>query len=65
MSNKNQNFKNNPDMNIINTLLKTFGLTDLNDDRYFTKENMKEMNTVDNIILLIPKLEEYYLPLQI
>ena len=26
------------------------------------KENMKEMNTVNNIILLIPKLEEYYLP---
>jgi hypothetical protein len=62
MSKKNQNFKNNPDMNIINTLLKTFGLTDLNDDRYFTKENMKEMNTVGNINLLIPKLEEYYLP---
>tara|TARA_B100000035_G_C21019430_1_gene563352 strand:- start:81 stop:488 length:408 start_codon:yes stop_codon:yes gene_type:complete len=62
MSKKNQNFKNNPDMNIINTLLKTFGLTDLNDDRYFTKENMKEMNTVNNINLLIPRLEEYYLP---
>jgi len=62
MSKKNQNFKNNPDMNIINTLLQTFGLTDLDDDRYFTKENMKEMNTVDSINLLIPKLEEYYLP---
>ena len=62
MSKKNQNFRINPDMNIINNLLQTFGLTGLEDDRYFTKENMKEMNTVENIILIISKLEEYYLP---
>lgn len=62
MSKKNQNFKNNPDMNIVTTLLQTFGLTGLEDDRYFTKENMKEIETVLNINLLIPKLEEYYLP---
>ena len=62
MSKKNQNFKNNPDMNIVTTLLRTFGLTGLEDDRYFTKENMKEIETVLNINLLIPKLEEYYLP---
>ncbi len=62
MSKKNQNFKNNPDMNIVTTLLQTFGLTGLDDDRYFTKENMKEIETVRNINLLIPKLEEYYLP---
>jgi len=62
MSKKNQNFKNNPDMNIINSLLETFGLSGLDDDRYFTKEHMKEIHTVGNINELKNKLEEYYLP---
>ncbi len=62
MSKKNQNFKNNPDMNIINSLLETFGLSGLDDDRYFTKEHMKEIHTVQNINELKNKLEEYYLP---
>jgi len=62
MSKKNQNFKNIPDIKIINILLDTFGLKDLNDDRSFTKEHMKEINTVHKIKELIPKLSEYYLP---
>ena len=62
MSKKNQNFKNNPDINIINSLLEAFGLSGLDDDRYFTKEHMKEINTVQNINELKFKLEEYYLP---
>jgi len=62
MSKKNQNFKNIPDMKIINILLETFGLNDLNDDRSFTKEYMEDINTVDKINELIPKLSEYYLP---
>ena len=62
MSKKNQNFKNIPDMKIINILLETFGLNDLNDDRSFTKEHMKDINTVEKINELIPKLSEYYLP---
>ena len=62
MSKKNQNFKNIPDMKIINILLETFGLININDDRSFTKEYMKDINTVDKIIQLIPTLSEYYLP---
>jgi len=62
MSKKNQNFKKNPDMTIILSILETFGLDNLEDDRFFTKEHMKEINTKDNLILLKPRLEEYYLP---
>ena len=62
MSKKNQNFKINPDIKIINLLLETFGLDNLEDDRLFTKEHMKEIKTVEKINNLKPKLEEYYLP---
>ncbi len=62
MSNKNQNFKNNPDIKIINVLLETFGLNNLTDERSFTKEYMKDINTVTKINTLIPTLSEYYLP---
>ena len=62
MSKKNQNFKINPDSQIIQSILDTFGLENLEDDRLFTKEHMKEINTVQNIELLKSKLEEYYIP---
>lgn len=62
MSKKNQNFKNTPDIKFIMTLLETFGLSGLEDDRYFTKEHMKEINTVENIDKIKSQLEEYYLP---
>ena len=62
MSKKNQNFKINPDSQIIQSILDTFGLENLEDDRLFTKDHMKEINTVQNIELLKSKLEEYYIP---
>ena len=62
MSKKDQNFKNIPDLKIINLLLETFGLDGLEDDRYFTKEHMKEIQTVEKINLLKPQLQEYYIP---
>ena len=62
MSKKNQNFKKNPDIQIIQSILETFGLDNLEDDRFFTKEHMKEINTKENINILKSKLNEYYLP---
>lgn len=62
MSKKNQTFRNLPDINIINTLLETFGLENLNDNRLFTREHMIEINTVEQINKLTDKLSEYYLP---
>ena len=62
MSMKNQNFNKNPDMQIIQSILETFGLDNLEDDRCFTKEHMTEIKTVENLTLLKEKLNEYYLP---
>ena len=59
---KNQLFKIKPDSNIIEKLMEAFGLEGLNDTRYFTKENMKECNTVDKINNLVEELHTYYLP---
>ena len=62
MSKKDQNFKKKPDLKIIQPILETFGLDNLEDDRFFTKEHMKEIKTIENINNIKEKLEEYYLP---
>ena len=62
MSKKEQNFRNRPDIKFISTLLDTFGLDNLEDDRYFTKEHMKENLTVEKINELLPQMNDYYLP---
>jgi hypothetical protein len=59
---KNQLFKILPDEIIINLLLASFNLLNINDHRYFTKDDMKTNNTVKKIITLKPQLNRYYLP---
>jgi hypothetical protein len=59
---KNQLFKINPDIHIVNDLLSAFGLEDLEDTRYFTREYLKENETVDKVIEIKERLSEYYLP---
>ena len=59
---KNQLFKILPDEIIINLLLAAFNLLNINDHRYFTKDDMKTNNTVKKIITLKPQLNRYYLP---
>jgi len=59
---QNQLFKIIPDENIILNILETFGLTNLEDTRLFTKNHMIDINTVDKINKLKDKLNEYYLP---
>ena len=62
MAKKNQLFKINPDIKIITSLLEAFGLSDLEDTRYFTKQNMIDSLTVTKMNDLMNKLNEYYLP---
>jgi len=59
---KNQLFKTIPDLQIIQEILESFGLDDLEDTRLFTKEHMKDINTVEKICKLNDKITEYYLP---
>lgn len=59
---KDQLFKIIPDIQIIQLLLESFGLKDLEDTRKFTKEYMTEINTIQQINDLKDKLNDYYLP---
>tara|TARA_B100000287_G_C20083401_1_gene563297 strand:- start:38 stop:436 length:399 start_codon:yes stop_codon:yes gene_type:complete len=59
---KNQLFKILPDETIINLLLNAFDLQNINDQRYFTKNDMKSNDTVQKITKLKPELNRYYLP---
>ena len=43
---KNQLFRILPDIDIINSILDTFGLTSLDDTKFFTKETLQENNTI-------------------
>ena len=59
---KNQLFKIVPDLQIIQAILEAFGLDDIEDTRIFTKEHMKDVDTVQKITELKERLEEYYIP---
>lgn len=62
MSKKNQLFKINPDSFIIDKLLTAFCLKNIDDTRFFTKQNILDNDTPQKIISLIPELINYYLP---
>ena len=62
MPKKNQTFKIIPDGQIVQLILDAFGLDNLEDTRLFTKEHMKDIETVQKIVELSDQLKEYYLP---
>ena len=59
---KNQLFRILPDIEIINKILETFGLTSLNDTKVITKETIKEYDTITKLNDIKDILESYYLP---
>ena len=59
---KNQLFKIIPEKKFILELLKLYGIENLEDTRFFTKENLKNLNTLENIINIKNELNIYYLP---
>ena len=59
---KNQLFKIIPDLKIIQSILDSFGLDNLEDTRLFTKNHMNDMNTIEKINKLQDKLKEFYFP---
>ena len=62
MPKKNQLFKMSPDIHIIDSLLSAFGLDDLEDGRYFSREYIKDQHVVQSIQELSKELKAYYLP---
>lgn len=59
---KNQLFRATPDLQIIQSILSCFGLDDIEDARFFTKEHMIDVDTCQRIAELSEELKEYYLP---
>ena len=59
---KNQLFRILPEVEIINTLLEMFGLSSLHDTKSFTKESLKENDTINNLCKMKDVLDNYYLP---
>lgn len=62
MTSKNQLFKIIPSFELVTEVIKTFGLTDFNDNRNFSRRDLSILGTVEKIIELKPELEKCYLP---
>jgi hypothetical protein len=59
---KNQLFRVLPEIEMINSLLKIYGLTSLQDTKSFTKNSLQENETIQKLNDMKDKLESYYLP---
>ena len=59
---KDQLFKITPDRIITLELLSFFGISGFDDNHAFTRDNLSELNTVEKIIELSPRLSSYYIP---
>jgi len=58
----NQLFTKKPDMEIMDKILESFNLENLQDTKTFTKKNLIEFDTVNKLKEIYPVLNEYYLP---
>jgi len=60
---KNQLFRRNPDRYIINDLMLIFNIKSIDDENfYFTKQDLSNLNVVNKMNDIKEKLEIYYLP---
>ncbi len=59
---KNQLFRFIPPREVLMKLLSIFGLSGLDDNRNFTRQDMIKLNTLEEMYKLKTTLEEYYLP---
>ena len=59
---KNQLFRISPDMEITENILKLFGIKDIHDNHSFTRENLIDLKTVENMNGLSEELFKYYIP---
>ncbi len=59
---KDQLFKKIPDDELFNHILKLYGISDLNQNYTFTKYDLQNIRTIENMNLIRDKLSECYLP---
>ena len=57
-----QLFCKKPDNTILEKVLECFEIKDLQDNKSFTRKNLKDMNTVTQLEKIIDDLNEYYIP---
>jgi len=62
MSIKDQLFRKYPSDEIVNKVLSTFMISDIDDQKTFSKIDMKSMKTIDKLQELSDELEQYYVP---
>ena len=58
----NQLFRKKPTPEIVEELLKTFGLFGLNDQKIFSRKDLENIETVSKIECILNKVGDYYLP---
>ena len=58
----NQLFVKKPPIELINKLIKAFGLNDLNDSREFSQLDIEKNNTIKNIHNLEKEISQCYIP---
>lgn len=59
---KNQLFKVSPNIEITEKILENFGIKGVDDNHSFTRENLIDLNTVENIDNMYDELVRYYIP---
>jgi len=59
---KNQLFKVSPNIQITEKILENFGIKGMDDNHSFTRENLSDLKTVDNINIMYNDLIKYYIP---
>jgi len=59
---KNQLFRKIPEKNIVIKILNLYGIKDIDDSHFFTKKNLIDLNTIDNLIEQKDLLIIYYIP---
>ena len=59
---KNQLFRKIPPKELVELIVKAFGLKSLDDGTKFSKKKLKLINTVDTVNSFKSQLEKYYLP---
>ena len=59
---KNQLFRKIPDKTIVIKILNLYGIKDIDDTHFFTKNNLIDLNTIENLNDNKELLSQYYIP---
>ena len=58
----NQLFKKKPTIELLNELLIIYGISNLDDSKFFSRKELDKNDSLEKFKKIIPRLNEYYLP---